>query len=163
MDFAERALGIFKIFVVHFKIGKGLPAFNPFICERYIDGFTIAVLPDGYAAREFKETDLGTKLTTEFDYGSKTSTEDGEHSHKLTANVPTTRSNSQAISGGSVAVWTGSLATTVDGLHAHVTEIGPHAHAVEIGSHGHEIIIDESGNVETTVKNIACNYIVRLA
>ncbi len=109
------------------------------------------------------ETDLGTKTTAEFDYGSKTSTEDGEHSHKLTANVPTTKSNSQAISGGSVAVWTGGLVTTVDGLHAHVTEIGAHAHVVEIGPHGHEIIIEENGNSETTVKNIAFNYIVRLA
>lgn len=140
------------------RVIKGKPVSGREVLSYEEDG----IKAHGHVAT-IKETDLGTKLTTEFDYGSKTSTEDGEHSHKLTANVPTTRSNSQAISGGSVAVWTGRLATTVDGLHAHVTEIGPHAHAVEIGSHGHEIIIDESGNVETTVKNIACNYIVRLA
>lgn len=110
-----------------------------------------------------KETDLGSKLTAEFDHGSKTTTEDGEHSHKLTATVPTTKSNSNHVSGGSSGVWTSGLATTTDGLHAHVTNIGTHAHVIEIGPHGHEIIIEESGNAENTVKNIALNYIVRLA
>ncbi len=31
-----------------------------------------------------------------------------------------------------------------------------------IGPHGH-VIVDADGNAETTVKNIAFNYIVRLA
>lgn len=116
----------------------------------------------GHGAK-IAETDLGTKLTAEFDYGSKGSTEDGEHTHTLTQQVPTTAWNNKAISGGSVGVWIGGLATNPGGLHAHTTHIGAHAHIVELGAHGHEIIIDESGNVETTVKNIAFNYIVRLA
>ncbi|OMI54982.1 tail protein [Escherichia coli N37122PS] len=32
-----------------------------------------------------------------------------------------------------------------------------------IGSHGHTITVNAAGNAENTVKNIAFNYIVRLA
>ncbi|EBS2212260.1 phage tail protein, partial [Salmonella enterica subsp. enterica serovar Newport] len=39
----------------------------------------------------------------------------------------------------------------------------PHDHTVYIGPHGHVVIVDADGNEETTVKNIAFNYIVRLA
>ncbi|EGB3710557.1 phage tail protein, partial [Escherichia coli] len=41
--------------------------------------------------------------------------------------------------------------------------IGAHAHSFSIGSHGHTITVDAAGNAENTVKNIAFNYIVRLA
>ncbi|EIW5715984.1 phage tail protein, partial [Salmonella enterica subsp. enterica serovar Infantis] len=38
-----------------------------------------------------------------------------------------------------------------------------HAHSFSIGSHGHTITVNAAGNAENTVKNIAFNYIVRLA
>ncbi|ECA1949812.1 phage tail protein, partial [Salmonella enterica subsp. enterica serovar Bareilly] len=38
-----------------------------------------------------------------------------------------------------------------------------HEHTMYIGPHGHIVIVDADGNAETTVKNIAFNYIVRLA
>ncbi len=47
--------------------------------------------------------------------------------------------------------------------HAHTVGIGAHTHSVAIGSHGHTITVNAAGNAENTVKNIAFNYIVRLA
>ncbi len=41
--------------------------------------------------------------------------------------------------------------------------IGAHTHSVAIGSHGHTITVNAAGTSENTVKNIALNYIVRLA
>jgi len=49
------------------------------------------------------------------------------------------------------------------GAHAHSTAIGAHTHTVQIGAHGHTITVNAVGNTENTVKNIAYNYIVRLA
>ncbi|EHH4493376.1 tail fiber protein, partial [Escherichia coli] len=49
------------------------------------------------------------------------------------------------------------------GAHAHTVGIGAHTHSVAIGSHGHTITVNAAGNAENTVKNIAFNYIVRLA
>ena len=62
--------------------------------------------------------------------------------------------------------------TSEDGEHAHAVELGSHVHETIIGSHfhrfvvnghGHDISIAASGNTENTVKNIAFNFIVRLA
>lgn len=140
------------------RVIKGKPASGREILSYEEDGNKA----HGHVAT-ISETDLGTKATTEFDYGTKGTSTDGEHTHTLTQQVPTTAWNNKAISGGSTGVWTGGVATSAAGYHTHVMYIGAHAHAVEIGPHGHEIIIEESGNEETTVKNIACNYIVRLA
>ncbi|HDB9430293.1 TPA: prophage tail fiber N-terminal domain-containing protein [Escherichia coli] len=49
------------------------------------------------------------------------------------------------------------------GAHAHTVGIGAHTHSVAIGSHGHTITVNAAGHAENTVKNIAFNYIVRLA
>ncbi|HAN3935036.1 TPA: phage tail protein [Escherichia coli] len=49
------------------------------------------------------------------------------------------------------------------GAHAYTVGIGAHTHSVAIGSHGHIITVNAAGNAENTVKNIAFNYIVRLA
>ncbi len=49
-------------------------------------------------------------------------------------------------------------------VHTHILSvIGAHTHSVAIGSHGHTITVNAAGNAENTVKNIAFNYIVRLA
>ncbi|MCQ0276669.1 phage tail protein [Escherichia coli] len=57
----------------------------------------------------------------------------------------------------------GAHTHSVSGAHAHTVGIGAHTHSVAIGSHGHTITVNAAGNAENTVKNIAFNYIVRLA
>lgn len=58
----------------------------------------------------------------------------------------------------------GAHAHTVGiGAHTHSVGIGAHSHTVAIGSHGHTITVNATGNTENTVKNVAFNYIVRLA
>lgn len=47
--------------------------------------------------------------------------------------------------------------------HNHTVGIGAHTHTVAIGYHHHNITVEATGNAENTVKNIAFNYIVRLA
>lgn len=49
------------------------------------------------------------------------------------------------------------------GAHAHTVPIGAHTHTVAVGSHTHTLSIASAGNEENTVKNIAFNYLVRLA
>ncbi|MGL4418540.1 MAG: phage tail protein, partial [Plesiomonas shigelloides] len=49
------------------------------------------------------------------------------------------------------------------GNHAHTVYIGAHTHSISIGSHGHTVSISATGNAENTVRNIALNYMVKLA
>ncbi|EDW1156917.1 tail fiber protein [Salmonella enterica subsp. enterica serovar Pomona] len=106
-----------------------------------------------------QDTDLGTKNTSSFDYGSKGSDAGGNHAHEFGSYVNSywgdSNHTSFQIGGGA---W-----TKEGGVHAHTTWIGPHGHTVYIGPHGHLVIVDPDGNEEVTVKNIAFNYIVRLA
>lgn len=106
-----------------------------------------------------QDTDLGTKNTSSFDYGSKGSDAGGNHAHEFGSYVNSywgdSNHTSFQVGGGA---W-----TKEGGIHAHTTWIGPHGHTVYIGPHGHLVIVDPDGNEEVTVKNIAFNYIVRLA
>lgn len=80
-------------------------------------------------------------------YIAKSSTE-GNHTHSWSGTTSAT----------------GNHAHTVGiGAHTHTVGIGSHTHSVAIGSHGHTITVNNTGNTENTVKNIAFNYIVRLA
>lgn len=72
--------------------------------------------------------------------------------------------------GAHTHTWSGTTSTTGNhahtvgiGAHTHTVGIGAHTHTVAIGSHGHTITVNSTGNTENTVKNIAFNYIVRLA
>ncbi|EAV6566999.1 tail fiber protein [Salmonella enterica] len=106
-----------------------------------------------------QDTDLGTKNTSSFDYGSKGSDSGGNHAHEFGSYV-----NSYWGDSNHTSFLAGGGAWTKDaGIHAHTTWIGPHGHTVYIGPHGHLVIVDPEGNEEVTVKNIAFNYIVRLA
>ncbi|EBT2120390.1 tail fiber protein [Salmonella enterica] len=106
-----------------------------------------------------QDTDLGTKNTSSFDYGSKGSDAGGNHAHEFGSYV-----NSYWGDSNHTSFLTGGGAWTKEGgVHAHTTWIGPHGHTVYIGPHGHLVIVDPDGNEEVTVKNIAFNYIVRLA
>ncbi|EBS7468633.1 tail fiber protein, partial [Salmonella enterica] len=106
-----------------------------------------------------QDTDLGTKSTSSFDYGTKSSGSGGGHVHEFGSYINSywgdTNHTSLHAGGGA---WTKEA-----GIHAHTTWIGPHGHTMYIGPHGHLVIVDPDGNEEVTVKNIAFNYIVRLA
>ncbi|EDQ4198255.1 tail fiber protein [Salmonella enterica] len=106
-----------------------------------------------------QDTDLGTKSTSSFDYGTKSSGSGGGHVHEFGSYVNSYwgDSNHTSLHAGDGA-WTKEA-----GIHAHTTWIGPHGHTMYIGPHGHLVIVDPDGNEEVTVKNIAFNYIVRLA
>ncbi|MGX4819936.1 prophage tail fiber N-terminal domain-containing protein [Escherichia coli] len=103
-------------------------------------GTNTSIFPNGYTAISnlsawITSTTSGSGQTRN---AGKTSS-DGAHTHSLS----------------------GTAASA--GAHAHTVGIGAHTHSVAIGSHGHTITVNAAGNAENTVKNIAFNYIVRLA
>lgn len=133
-------------------------------------------------------TDLGRKHTNTAGAHthtvSGTTSTDGRHAHTASlgnnANVQSGRF-AASNSGQTATTWTNedglhshtwSGTTSVAPEHSHYTDIGTHNHTVAIGSHthtfsiaahGHTITVNSTGNTENTVKNIAFNYIVRLA
>ncbi|MHA3675203.1 phage tail-collar fiber domain-containing protein [Yersinia enterocolitica] len=107
------------------------------------------------------ETDLGRRQTSSFDYGSKATDVQGLHAHNYAHYVNGVWS--WRISIHNIPFGDAQRQTEAGGSHAHTTYIGPHDHFVDIGPHGHDITIHAEGNNETTVKNIAFNYIVRCA
>ncbi|WP_431437150.1 phage tail protein [Escherichia coli] len=112
--------------------------------------------------------DYGTKTTSSFDYGTKTTNSAGNHSHNI--HVGHTGAGNGVSAGFNAALGTGTTSSAGEhahnvyiGAHNHTIGIGAHAHSVIIGPHGHTITVNATGNEENTVKNIAFNYIVRLA
>ncbi|EEM6845970.1 tail fiber protein [Salmonella enterica subsp. enterica serovar Montevideo] len=133
---------------------KGKPASGRAVLSQEMDGNKSHT----HTARAL-DTDLGTKSTSSFDYGTKGSSSGGGHAHEFGSYV-----NSYWGDSNHTSFLTGGGAwTQAAGDHTHTTWIGPHGHTMYIGPHGHVVIVDAEGNVETTVKNIAFNYIVRLA
>ncbi|ECJ9421093.1 phage tail protein [Salmonella enterica] len=133
---------------------KGKPASGRAVLSPEEDG----IKSHTHTARA-QDTDLGTKTTSSFDYGTKSTNTTGGHTHQFGSCVNSYYSDSNHIS-----FFSGNGAwTQAAGDHAHTVYIGGHEHTVYIGSHGHVVIVDADGNAETTVKNIAFNYIVRLA
>lgn len=129
-----------------------------------------------YGTKTTSNTDLGTKATTAFDYGTKTTNSAGAHVHTY-RNVYTAggagpdgagdkSGNANTSSAGehthTVAIGSHTH-NVVMGAHAHTVAIGAHTHTIIMGTHGHTITVAAAGNAENTVKNIAFNYIVRLA
>lgn len=111
-----------------------------------------------------QDTDLGTKSTSSFDYGTKGSNTTGGHVHNAYGHMDSSgsrRGTDFALADAGPGAT--SRDTNSSGPHAHTTWIGPHGHTMYIGPHGHLVIVDPDGNEEVTVKNIAFNYIVRLA
>ncbi|EBH7154226.1 tail fiber protein [Salmonella enterica] len=133
---------------------KGKPASGRAVLSQEQDGNK----SHSHAARA-QDTDLGTKTTSSFDYGTKSTNTTGGHTHQFGSYVNSYWGDSNHISflSGNGA-WTQAA-----GDHAHTVYIGGHEHTMYIGPHGHVVIVDADGNAETTVKNIAFNYIVRLA
>lgn len=85
--------------------------------------------------------------------GSKTSNTAGAHSHY-------TQMYRAEGSGGTKPVGFRDVST---GFLAYTSTSGGHKHTMNIGSHGHTVTVNRTGNAENTVKNIAFNWIVRLA
>ncbi|EKO8831589.1 tail fiber protein, partial [Salmonella enterica] len=114
---------------------------------------------DGNKSHSHTARALGTKSTSSFDYGTKSTNTTGNHTHQFGGYINSYWGDSSHTSfqpGG--GAWTQAA-----GDHAHTVYIGGHEHTMYIGPHGHVVIVDADGNAETTVKNIAFNYIVRLA
>ncbi|EHD5303225.1 phage tail protein [Salmonella enterica subsp. enterica serovar Chester] len=133
---------------------KGKPAIGRAVLSQEMDGNK----SHSHGARAL-DTDLGTKGTSSFDYGTKSSNTTGGHNHSAGGTY-----GGDSIGGKARVQRDGNdQLTSWNGDHAHTTWIGPHDHTVYIGPHGHVVIVDADGNAETTVKNIAFNYIVRLA
>lgn len=133
---------------------KGKPASGRAVLSQEMDGNK----SHSHTARA-QDTDLGTKTTSSFDYGTKSSNTTGGHNHSAGGLY-----GGDSIGGKTRVQRDGNnQLTSWNGDHAHTTWIGPHEHSVYIGPHGHVVIVDADGNAETTVKNIAFNYIVRLA
>ncbi|EDQ0200500.1 phage tail protein [Salmonella enterica subsp. enterica serovar Fresno] len=133
---------------------KGKPASGRAVLSQEMDGNK----SHSHGARAL-DTDLGTKGTSSFDYGTKSTNTTGNHTHQFGGYINSYWGDSNHTSfqpGG--GAWTQAA-----GDHAHTVYIGGHEHTMYIGPHGHVVIVDADGNAETTVKNIVFNYIVRLA
>lgn len=129
-----------------------------------------------YGTKTTSNTDLGTKATTAFDYGTKTTNSAGAHVHTYRsvytagssgpdgAGDKSGNANTSSAGAHTHTVAIGSHThNVVMGAHAHTVAIGAHTHTIVMGTHGHTITVAAAGNAENTVKNIAFNYIVRLA
>ncbi|EDV0661233.1 phage tail protein [Salmonella enterica subsp. enterica] len=133
---------------------KGKPISGRAVLSQEMDGNK----SHSHTARA-QDTDLGAKSTSSFDYGTKSTNTTGNHTHQFGGYINSYWGDSNHTSfqpGG--GAWTQAA-----GDHAHTVYIGGHEHTMYIGPHGHVVIVDADGNAETTVKNIAFNYIVRLA
>ena len=184
---------------------KGKPASGRAVLSTEADG----VKSHDHTASS-NSVDLGTKTTSGYDYGSKTTNTTGSHNHSLSGSVASGGAHQHSKSGPRItaevtndlfangytsessnaygklvssaytkATAATKLAKTSDdgahthslsgasigsnGDHSHTVSIGSHSHTLSIGSHSHTITVNSTGNTENTVKNVAFNYIVRLA
>lgn len=184
---------------------KGKPASGRNVLSTEADG----VKSHNHGASS-NSVDLGTKTTSGFDYGTKTSSTAGSHGHGISGSVASGGAHQHASSGPRItaevtddlfangytseslntygkltsSTYTKTTAATklaktsndgahshtmsgasisAAGDHAHTVGIGSHSHTVGLGSHSHTITVNSTGNTENTVKNVAFNYIVRLA
>lgn len=138
---------------------KGKPASGRAVLSQEQDG-----IKSHTHGGSVSNTDLGTKTTSSFDYGTKTTSTNGQHEHS----VPLRRQDGGGINfdwldGSSSGSHIGNGYVPAAGDHQHTVPIGAHIHTLALGQHGHGLTINPTGNAENTVKNIAFNYIVRLA
>ncbi|OZU11593.1 phage tail protein [Salmonella enterica subsp. enterica serovar Altendorf] len=133
---------------------KGNPASGRDILSQEMDGNK----SHSHTARA-QDTDLGTKSTSWFNYGTKSTDTTGNHNHSVGGiYVGDSIGSKQRVQHDG-----NNQLTSMNGNHAHTVYIGGHEHTMDIGPHGHVVTVDADGSAETTVKNIAFNYIVRLA
>ncbi|HIA9866302.1 TPA: prophage tail fiber N-terminal domain-containing protein [Escherichia coli] len=164
---------------------KGKPASGRAVLSQEQDG-----IKSHTHSASASSTDLGTKTTSSFNYGTRSTNNTGAHTHSVSGTAASagahthtvacypsgnTEQGNKALKGASrsdsstgtssAGAHTHTVSGTAAsaGAHAHTVDIGAHTHSVAIGSHGHTITVNAAGNAENTVKNIAFNYIVRLA
>ncbi|HIB5877689.1 TPA: phage tail protein, partial [Escherichia coli] len=140
---------------------KGKPASGRAVLSQEQDG-----IKSHTHSASASSTDLGTKTTSSFDYGTKSTNNTGAHTHNFAYNNTSAYAETPGTGGGMHATNTSKTASNrvlSAGAHTHTVAIGAHTHTLAIGSHTHTIAIAAYGNAENTVKNIAFNYIVRLA
>ena len=140
---------------------KGKPASGRAVLSQEQDG-----IKSHTHSASASSTDLGTKTTSSFDYGTKSTNNTGAHTHNFAYNNTSAYAETPGTGGGMHATNTSKTASNrvlSAGAHTHTVAIGAHTHTLAIGSHTHTITIAAYGNAENTVKNIAFNYIVRLA
>ncbi|WP_024235913.1 tail fiber protein [Escherichia coli] len=140
---------------------KGKPASGRAVLSQEQDG-----IKSHTHSASASSTDLGTKTTSSFDYGTKSTNNTGAHTHNFAYNNTSAYAETPGTGGGMHATNTSKAASNrvlSAGAHTHTVAIGAHTHTLAIGSHTHTITIAAYGNAENTVKNIAFNYIVRLA
>ncbi|EKT4667526.1 tail fiber protein [Escherichia coli] len=140
---------------------KGKPASGRAVLSQEQDG-----IKSHTHSASASSTDLGTKTTSSFDYGTKSTNNTGAHTHNFAYNNTSAYAETPGTGGGMHAtntIKTASNRVLSAGAHTHTVAIGAHTHKLAIGSHTHTITIAAYGNAENTVKNIAFNYIVRLA
>ncbi|EPD3104805.1 phage tail protein, partial [Salmonella enterica] len=119
---------------------KGKPASGRAALSQEMDGNK----SHSHSARA-QDTDLGTKTTSSFDYGTKSSNTTGGHNHSAGGTY-----GGDSIGGNARVQRDGNdQLTSWNGDHVHTTWIGPHDHTVYIGPHGHVVIVDADGNAET--------------
>ncbi|ELD4918718.1 tail fiber protein [Escherichia coli] len=156
---------------------KGKPASGRAVLSQEQDGIkshthSASVSSTDLGTKTTSSFDYGTKTTSLFDYGTKTTSNAGSHTHSIPTSDGANQWRKIPLTSGRLATQytsattgsSGSHSHTVGiGSHQHTVGIGAHTHSVAIGSHGHTITVNAAGNAENTVKNIAFNYIVRLA
>ncbi|EAA5455458.1 short-chain fatty acid transporter [Salmonella enterica subsp. enterica] len=155
---------------------KGKPASGRAVLSTELDGIkshshTGSAASTNLGTKTTAATDLGTKTSATFNHGTKSTSTTGAHNHKIptdgagTGNVKSLEDTNNSDEGfGDVTTTDGSHVHTVTiGSHAHTIAMGAHTHGVVIGTHSHTITISAAGNTENTVKNVAFNFIVRLA
>ncbi|HFP3825750.1 TPA: phage tail protein [Escherichia coli] len=136
---------------------KGKPASGRAVLSQEQDG-----IKSHTHGGSVSNTDLGTKTTSSFNYGTKTTNSAGPFSATISLRTATA---SPEGGGDWTAYGPGSGANLIARVseHTHSVVIGEHTHTLALGQHGHGLTINPTGNAENTVKNIAFNYIVRLA
>jgi len=136
---------------------KGKPASGRAVLSQEQDG-----IKSHTHGGSVSNTDLGTKTTSSFNYGTKTTNSAGPFSATISLRTATA---SPEGSGDWTAYGPGSGANLIARVseHTHSVSIGEHIHTLALGQHGHGLTIKPTGNAENTVKNIAFDYIVRLA
>ena len=165
---------------------KGKPSSGRAILSTELDGVkshnhTGSISSTDLGTKSVSSIDLGTKNTQSFNHGIKTTNTAGAHSHDSGSGESSeggkprygTRDNTTNNFGSGESDHDNyKFNTSTDGEHAHSVNVGSHSHSVILGSHNHSIAlgshnhsltINNTGNTENTVKNIAFNYIVRLA
>ncbi|MBS5775616.1 MAG: phage tail protein [Enterobacter cloacae] len=162
---------------------KGKPAAGRGVLSQELDGILfhdhpVSVSATDLGARTTGAFDYGTRQTSTFDYGTKSTNAAGEHTHISGVRTPPDvalygvtpvavgnyTAGSRSASTSAITASAGNHAHSVPiGAHSHTVALGAHTHTVAIGAHSHTATAAGVGNRENTVKNIAFNYIVRLA